>query len=244
MQRAAFAAAGLEWTYELMDVPAEDLVDAVRKLREPEFVGANVTIPHKVAVMALLDAVEGEASAAGAVNTLRREDSRLVGTNTDIAGISAAVAAVGVEPEGASALILGAGGSARAAAIALGGSRLTFVARRPTAGAGLPGKVLSWSDPSWLALARRCDVLLNATPLGRHGEMPLHPAALPPGGAVIDLVYAAGGTPLVRRARQVGLRVADGWSVLLAQGAASFQAWSGRPAPLAAMRRALEEAGA
>jgi shikimate dehydrogenase len=99
--------------------------------------------------------------------------------------------------------------------------------------------VLAWSDPQWTVLARHADLLLNATPLGRRGEMPLRPGQLPPRGAVVDLVYVQGGTPLVRRARQLGLRCADGWSVLLAQGAAAFQAWTLRPAPVDAMRAAL-----
>ena len=241
MQTAAFRAAGLPWSYELMDVAPAELPAAVAALRGPEMVGANVTIPHKVAVMALLDELEGAAAAVGAVNTIRRDGGRLVGSNTDVAGIQAALGAVGVEPVDARALVLGAGGSARAAGIALRGARTTFVARRPEAAAGLLGDVVAWSDPAWPALARHADLLLNATPLGRRGEMPLRPAYLPPRGAVIDLVYVSGGTPLVRRARQLGLRCADGWSVLLAQGAAAFQAWTSMAAPVEAMRAALPE---
>jgi shikimate dehydrogenase len=241
MQTAAFSAAGLDWTYELLDVAPEQLPAAVRTLREAPAVGANVTIPYKMAVMPLLDRLEGEAVAAGAVNTIRREDDRLVGSNTDVTAVRAALGAAGVEPAGARVVVLGVGGSARAAAVALAEAELTFVARRPEAGAGLPGHVVEWSDPVWPAVVRHADLLLNATPLGRHGEMPLRPASLPPRGAVIDLVYVTGGTPLVRRARQLGLRCVDGWSVLLAQGAAAFQAWTSRPAPLEAMRAALAE---
>jgi shikimate dehydrogenase len=239
MQSAAFRASGLNWTYELVDVPADRLPQAVEALREPGAMGANVTIPHKVAVMSLLDGLEGEARAVGAVNTVRRESGRLVGSNTDVAGLREAVAAVGVEPHGADVVVLGAGGSARAAAVALAGARLCFVARRPEATAGLAGVALAWDDPNWLVRARHADLLVNATPLGRRGEMPLRPAALPPRGAVIDLVYVNGGTPLVRRARGLGLRCVDGWAVLLAQGAAAFQAWTGLPAPIDAMRAAL-----
>jgi len=93
--------------------------------------------------------------------------------------------------------------------------------------------------PGWQRLVRHADLLINATPLGRREEMPLRPGFLPPRGAVIDLVYVPGGTPLVRRVRALGIRCADGWSVLLAQGAAAFQAWTGRPAPIEAMREAL-----
>ena len=239
MQSAGFAAAGLDWDYELMDVPPEELPAAVDTLREPRAVGGNVTIPHKVSVMPLLDELDGEARAARAVNTICRQGGVLVGSNTDVAAIRAAVGAVGVEPVAAAVVVLGAGGSARAAAVALAGARLTFVARRPERADGLPGEVLAWDDPGWRARARRADLVLNATPLGRQGEMPLRPAYLPPRGAVVDLVYVLGGTPLVRRARQLGLRCVDGWTVLLAQGAAAFQAWTGRPAPLEAMRAAL-----
>ena len=244
MQSAAFSAAGLDWRYELVDVPAEGLPGAVAALREPEAMGANVTIPHKVAVMRLLDGLEGQAEEVGAVNTIRREGRRLIGSNTDVAGIKEAVAAVGVEARGADVVVLGAGGSARAAAVALAGARLCFVARRPQAAEGLPGTALAWDDPGWPARARHADLLLNATPLGRRAEMPLRPAALPPRGAVIDLVYVQGGTPLVRRARQLGLRCVDGWAVLLAQGAVAFQSWTGRPAPLDAMRAALPDSSA
>jgi shikimate dehydrogenase len=241
MQAAAFRAAGLNWTYELADVPAERLPEAIAALREPDARGANVTIPHKVAVMSLLDAFEAEAQAVGAVNTVCRQAGRLVGANTDVAALREAAASVGVEPHGADVVVLGAGGSARAAAVALAGARLCFVARRPEAAAGLTGTALAWDDPNWLARARHADLLVNATPLGRRGEMPLRPGALPPRGAVIDLVYVRGGTPLVRRARQLGIRCVDGWAILLAQGAAAFQAWTGRPAPIDAMRAALPD---
>jgi shikimate dehydrogenase len=239
MQTAGFRAAGLDWTYELVDVAPERLPASVGLLREEWAVGANVTIPYKVAVMALLDELEGDAVATGAVNTIRCDGERLVGSNTDVTGIRVALGAVGVEPAGARAVVLGVGGSARAAGVALAGADVTFVARRPEAGAGLPGRVLDWSDPSWQQLARHADVVLNATPLGRHGEMPLRPAFLPPRGAVVDLVYVTGGTPLVRRSRGLGLRCVDGWSVLLAQGAAAFRAWTRLDAPLEAMRQAL-----
>jgi shikimate dehydrogenase len=241
MQAAAFRAAGLNWTYELADVPAERLPEAIAALREPDARGANVTIPHKVAVMSLLDAFEAEAQAVGAVNTVCKQAGRLVGANTDVAALREAAASVGVEPHGADVVVLGAGGSARAAAVALAGARLCFVARRPEAAAGLAGTALAWDDPNWLARARHADLLVNATPLGRRGEMPLRPGALPPRGAVIDLVYVRGGTPLVRRARQLGIRCVDGWAILLAQGAAAFQAWTGRPAPIDAMRAALPD---
>src|SRR5215467_5226924 len=241
MQTAAFRAAGLDWSYNVLDVAPTQLRAAVMSMREPDVIGANVSIPYKVDVMPLLDGIEGEAAEAGAVNTIRRQADQLIGSNTDATGVRVALGAAGVEPGGARVVLLGVGGSARAAAVALRGADLTFVARRPQAGAGLPGRVIEWADPLWPSLVRHADLLLNATPLGRRGEMPLRPAYLPPRGAVIDLVYATGGTPLIRRSRQLGLRCVDGWAVLLAQGAASFQAWTSLPAPVGAMRSALAE---
>lgn len=238
MQNAAFAALGMDWTYELLEVPPEHLPEALRKLRAPDIGGANVTIPHKLAVLDHLDRVDPEAVRARAVNTIAKDGARLVGSNTDIAGIRAAVAEVGLEPVGADVVILGAGGSARAAAVALDGAHLTFIARRP-ADVDVPGRVVAWSDASWPGKARSADLLLNATPLGRRDEMPLRPNALPHDGAVIDLVYVRGGTPLVRKARSLGIRTADGWGILLAQGARSFEIWTGKPAPLEAMRQTL-----
>jgi shikimate dehydrogenase len=240
MQNAAFAALGMDWTYELLDIPPDELPDAMRKLRSDDVGGANVTIPYKRAVMEHLDTVDPEAVRAGAVNTIAKDGARLVGSNTDIAGIRSAMAEVGLEAGGATVVILGAGGSARAAAIALEGAHLTFVARRPDE-VDVPGRVVGWSDPAWSRSARSADLLLNATPLGRREEMPLRPNALPRDGAVIDLVYVRGGSPLVRKARSLGLRTADGWGILLAQGARSFEIWTGRRAPLDAMRQTLPQ---
>ena len=240
MHRAAFVATGLrDWSYDLLDVPPAELAGAVDGLRDERFAGANVTIPHKVAVMPLLDGLEGDAEAAGAVNTIRREGRRLLGSNTDVAGIRAALAQVGLDPRGCRAVILGAGGSARAAAIALKGADLTFVARQPSRAEGLPGRALAWADGAWRTATVSADLLLNATPLGRLGEMPLEAAQLPAAGAVIDLVYSTGGTPLVQAARARGLRTADGWTVLIAQGAAAFELWTRRKAPVTAMREAF-----
>ena len=238
MHNAAFAAIGLDWTYELMDIPASDLAAAVERLRATDVAGANVTIPHKQAVMERLDGLDADAMRAHAVNTIARDGERLIGSNTDVAGIRAAISEVGLQPAGANVVILGGGGSARAAAVALEGAHLTFVSRHPQDD-DLPGRVIAWNDGELPGHARSADLLLNATPLGRREEMPIRPGALPQDGAVIDLVYVTGGTPLVRKAKSLGLRTADGWVVLLAQGARSFEVWTGKAAPLDAMRDTL-----
>ena len=239
MQNAAFGALDLDWTYALLDVEPERLARAVDSLRAQDVAGANVTIPYKQEVMSHLDTIDAEAVRVGAVNTIVNQGGALSGSNTDVTALRLALRELGVEAAGAPAVILGTGGSARAAAAALEGAHLTFASRHP-AGADMPGKVLGWDDPRLLAASRSAAVLVNATPLGRHGEMPLRPGALPGAGAVVDLVYVTGGTPLVRKARSLGLPTADGWDVLLAQGARSFEMWTGRPAPLDAMRQALQ----
>lgn len=239
MHNAAFAALGMDWSYDLLDIPPAQLAAAVDRLKAPDVAGANVTIPYKQTVMEHLDTIAPDAVRVRAVNTIVNEAGRLSGFNTDIAAIRMAVEEAGVDAAGANAVILGAGGAARASAAALEGARLTFVARRPEE-ADVPGKVLGWSDASVPAATRAADVLVNATPLGRHEEMPIRPAALPTQGAVIDLVYVTGGTPLVRKARSLGLRAVDGWEVLLAQGAQAFLMWTGQGAPLDAMRDTLQ----
>jgi shikimate dehydrogenase len=139
-----------------------------------------------------------------------------------VAGIQAALAEVGWQ--GGRAVILGRGGSARAAAAALAGSEVEFITRD------------NWEERG--ARSRAADLVVNCTPIGRGGEAVIRPADLPR-LAVVDLVYAAGGTPLTAAAKAAGLPCADGWAVLLAQGAASFTGWTSLPAPLEAMRAAL-----
>jgi shikimate dehydrogenase len=239
MHNAAFRALGLDWMYELLDVSTTELPAAIERLRTPDVGGANVTIPHKQAVMDHMDTLDPEAVRSRAVNTIVTEGGRLTGANTDVAAIRAAIDELGLEPRGANAVILGGGGAARGAAVALEGAHLTFASRHPE-DADLPGKVLAWDDPSLYKVTRSADLLINATPLGRRDEMPLRPAGLPKAGAVIDLVYVTGGTPLVRKARSLGLRTADGWGILLAQGARSFELWTGRSAPVDVMRETLQ----
>jgi shikimate dehydrogenase len=238
MHNAAFRALDIDWSYELLDVEPAELSPAIERLRAPDVAGANVTIPYKQAVMERLDGVDPEALRARAVNTIVNQGGRLVGTNTDVAAIRAAVDEVGLEPRGANVVILGTGGSARAAAVALEGAHLTFASRHPD-DVDVPGHLVEWSDQALHVITHGTDLLINATPLGRHEEMPLRPASLPKAGAVIDLVYVTGGTPLVRKARSLGLRTADGWGILLAQGAASFEMWTGRKAPVDVMRETL-----
>jgi shikimate dehydrogenase len=239
MHNAAFRTLGLDWSYSLLDVPPEDIPDALKGLRASDVAGANVTIPYKQTVMDHVDALDPEALRARAVNTIVNGAGRLTGSNTDVGAIRSAVDDLGVNPKGAKVVILGAGGAARATAVALEGAHLVFVSRHP-ADADVPGAIVGWDDPALPTMTREADLLVNATPLGRREEMPLRPAALPAAGAVLDLVYISGGTPLIRKARSLGLRTADGWEILLAQGARSFELWTGERAPVDVMRQTLQ----
>src|SRR2546427_2994735 len=133
MHNAAFQVLGLDWTYELLDVPAAGLAAAVERLRSSDVAGANVTIPHKQAVMERLDGLDADAMRARAVNTIARDGDRLLGSNTDVAGIRAAISEVGLEPRGATVAVLGRGGSARAAAGGAGGADTSVAAGHPAA---------------------------------------------------------------------------------------------------------------
>src|SRR5947209_19083749 len=147
MHNAAFRAMRMDWTYDLLDVAPEDLRDAVGRLRAQDVGGANVTIPYKQAVMDQLDTIAPDAVRSRAVNTIVNDRGRLGGYNTDIPAIRAAIEQVGVEPESVNAVILGAGGAARAAAVAKEGAHLPFVMRHHEQ-AEVPGRKVRWEGPS------------------------------------------------------------------------------------------------
>jgi shikimate dehydrogenase len=214
---AALRATGQPGAYVALPVPPERLGEAIAGVRAFRFPGLNVTIPHKVAIIPYLDGLTDRATAIGAVNTLFWDGDRLLGDNTDFEGFAASLPA-GC-PGGREALVLGAGGAARAVAIALreaGASAVHVAARQPAAAralraellSGVPGKALALDDV--LCVAARCGVVVNATPLGTHGEgQPLDPlalAALSADAWVLDLVYRPAETPLMRLARARGLR--------------------------------------
>src|SRR5712692_4033624 len=178
MHNAAFEVLGLDWTYEMLDIPPDQLPDAMRRLRSADAGGANVTIPYKQAVMEHLDGVDAVAMRARAVNTIAKDGERLIGSNTDVDGIRAALAEVGLEPRGADVIVLGAGGSARAAAVALDGAHLTFVARRPDE-ADVPGLVVapgavgrSAAERDSPGQARRDAAQAQRAPARRRGDRP------------------------------------------------------------------------
>ena len=246
IHNAALASLGMrDWRYQLLPVPPALLAQTVRGLGDSGFVGANVTIPHKQAALALADSASAVAQAIGAANTLTLSpDGAIAAQNTDAPGLIAAIA----EPlAGASALVLGAGGSARAAVWALldaGAGEVAICNRTRRRGEELAREL----GASAVAQPRPAEVLVNCTSVGlaaapdelaqlglteaRVGEYPL----------VVDLVYRDGPTALVSAARAGGARAVDGLEVLVAQAALSFSLWTGRPAPLEVMRAAARGA--
>jgi shikimate dehydrogenase len=249
IHNAALASLGMvDWRYQRLPVPPELFGETTRSLRASGFVGANVTIPHKQAALALADRASEAVRAIGAANTLTfSSDGTIAAENTDAPGL---IAALGRSPRGMRALVLGAGGSARAAAWALreaGASEVSVWNRTPGRARALARDL----DVRAVSDLEPADLLINCTSVGlghhdgeggalsqlgltfeRVGEYP----------HVVDMVYRSGSTPLLAAAAEHGARTLDGLEILLAQGALSFELWTGRAAPLQVMRRALRNA--
>lgn len=270
MHEAGFRAVGLDWRYLPRDIPPGRLEAAHALLRSPSIVGANVTIPHKEAALALVDGLTPRARAAGAVNTIVKKDGALVGDNTDGWGLVRALAAKGAGPVGRKAVLFGAGGAARGAAAALAQAgvgelvvfnrsldravRLVDVALVSSAGR-LRATAHSWfgSDDDARILRDAIDgagIVVNATPVTRDpGVSPIPDAVLvdlrPRRNCVFcDMVYRPVVTGLVRQGQSLGLPVVSGLEILLYQAVPAFEAWTGRTAPVSVMEAALRSAAA
>ena len=234
MMNAAFAELGLDWRYLALPVPPERFAETVRALHASGYRAANVTIPHKLAALEVADEVSDAARAIGAVNTLSlHEDGGIAGDNTDAAGLRDALG----EPPPATALVLGAGGAARAAiwALADAGAQVTVWNRTPTRARAL-------ADELGVEAAERpgpAEVLVTATSVGLRREDSLAGLPLVDARVVVDLVYGDAPTPLARWAEDRGARLVDGLEVLVRQGARSLTLWTGRDAPVDVMRRAV-----
>jgi shikimate dehydrogenase len=255
IHNAAFAHLGLPARYELWHTAAADLPARVESLRAEHILGANVTLPHKLAVLDLLDRLDPEVAAIGAANTIIREaDGSLTGANTDAPACLASLREdAGFQPAGATVVILGASGAARAAAVALigaGVAQLTVVNRTRERAEELLADLLAAadSDPQLFALTlddadlpellAATTLIVNATSLGWHGDQSPLPAELIPNGALVfDMVYRP--TQLLRDAAARGARTLDGADMLARQAALAFERWTGHSAPLAIMRAAL-----
>ena len=265
MHNAAFAALAMDgWRYQLLPVPPRLFAAVAPALPASGFLGANVTVPHKEAALALAGEASEEARAIGAANMLTAREGGLYAENTDAPGL---LSALGVSPAGMRALILGAGGSARAAAFALreaGAAEVCVWNRTPARAAELAREL----GVRAVAAPEPADVLVNCTSVGLRGSSPIARVSGPESATrasklqlsasdieelnqlsltfdlvgeyshVVDLVYRSSPTALVRAATHHGVHAVDGLEVLVAQGALSFERWTRRRAPADVMRRA------
>jgi shikimate dehydrogenase len=256
MMEAAFADAGLPWRYLTIEVPPENLAAAVLGMRAMGFRGGNLTIPHKVAVIPLLDALSQAAELMGAVNCIVREGNRLLGENTDGKGFVQSLRTV-IDPAGKRIVLLGAGGAARAMAVELalaGAKRITVVNRTASRGQDLVGVLrtrvgvdadfVPWSGD--YVVPPDADVLVQATSIGLFPDVaarvPVETGSLRPGLVVADVIPNPPRTRLLQDAQQAGCTVLDGLGMLVNQGVIGFKLWTGRDPNPHVMRRALEEA--
>jgi shikimate dehydrogenase len=271
MQNAGIAALGLDWRYLAFDVAPENLREAIAGARAMKFIGLNLTVPHKLLAMEMVDVLDESAKAWGAVNTIRfearepggnwqplrafaavPEETRSLGFNTDANAIALSIhEELRLELRGSRALVLGAGGAGRAAALKLAEQEVAelFLQNRTASRAEEVAREISKRFPRTRVHLGyppgRIDLLVNATSLGLKSEdsLPLNQEAFPlqNAGAVYDMIYRPAETLLLRAAKAEGCRVANGLGMLLHQGAKALEIWSGQRAPIDAMRRALEQ---
>jgi shikimate dehydrogenase len=245
-QQAAFDFLRLPVRYEAWETPPERVAEVVERVRQSDCLGMNVTVPHKQAVIPLLDHIDERAAAIGAVNTIKNEHGKLTGYNTDVEGFLRPLREHGFVIDGARAVVIGAGGAARAVAFGLSWNSvadLRIAARRPERAAALAQAIVSAHSLSLGEVRPPYDLLVNTTPAGmRHSPAESHsPIArdqLDPDALVYDLVYNPPMTPLLAMARdRLG-----GLAMLVYQGAAAFEIWTGQQPPIPLMMARAKEA--
>jgi shikimate dehydrogenase len=262
LHNAAFEAAGLDYVYVPFEAAPGCLAAAIESIRALGLAGVNVTIPHKEAVLPLLDGLSGEAKVIGAVNTIINRSGYLYGDNTDGKGFLSALKETGFDPAGKTVLFLGAGGAARAVAVQLalaGAGKLIFTNRTGVRAGELAGfvaektgvrvELLSWPDREGDKLPDRAltgsDLVVQATSLGMSPKVnetvPLPFERFRPGQVASDLVYNPVETLFLKRAGEAGAVTVSGLGMLLHQGALAFELWTGVSAPLKVMREALKK---
>jgi shikimate dehydrogenase len=258
MQNAAFAHLGLDYVYLPFRVKKEDLPEAVNGIRALNMRGANVTIPHKTAVIPLLDGLEPLAQKIGAVNTIVNDSGKLTGYNTDAAGFLRSLMENGVQPQGKKVAIVGAGGAARAVAFTLAESNAELIILNrqqdfnlavglaaglscfSTAGV----KALELNDKNLKASINEAEILINATSVGMSPDAdrtPVPAKFLKPGLVVFDAVYNPSRTRLLKEAGAAGAKIISGIDMLVWQGALAFELWTGAVAPVKIMKAKAAE---
>ncbi len=257
MMEAGFRKRDLNWKYLTIEVKKEDLEDAMRGLRAFNMRGINLTIPHKIEVLKYLDEVAGDARLIGAVNTVRREGSKLIGENTDGKGFLRSLREDGgTDPSGKNVVILGAGGAARAIGVELalaGARRIRIVNRTPARGKELAelidGKTnasaeyAGWDIP--FVLPEDTDLLINATSIGLFPDVDEKPdidySGIRQGMIVCDVIPNPPGTIFLKEAESRGAKTLDGLGMLVYQGTIGFKMWTGIDAPVMEMKEALKQ---
>ncbi len=259
-QQAALDALGIHARYEAWDTAPEDLLIAVERLRSGDLMGANVTVPHKVACMSLVDRPDALAERVGALNTILNRGGVLEATNTDVAGVLRTFQGADVPLASKRVALIGAGGAARAVVVAMrtaGAGRVTVINRSlehamalaPLAGDDLDLRFapLDAEDRSMLGALRTADVVVQSTSIGmRHGPAedasPVPQGSVGAGQVAFDLVYVPEETPFLRQASAAGAVAIGGLDMLIHQGAESFRLWTGVEPPLEVMFQAARAA--
>jgi len=260
MHNAAFREAGLDFVYVAFAVPPEQLERATAGLRALNLVGANVTIPHKEAMASLVDELDPLAAAGGTVNTVHHVGGRLKGYSTDGPGLLRSLAEAGVLVAGKRIALIGAGGSARATGLAMveaGAASLGVINRTPERAQRLAHDLNEYARrevacatgldtrtaEEWV---RSAEIVADSTDVGMHPRVDVPPVIPPewigPDQAVVDYTYNPPDTVLLRAARTRGAQTVTGIGMLVHQGALAWELWTGQPAPVEVMRRALLEA--
>jgi shikimate dehydrogenase len=256
MFATAFKGAGIDATYEAWDTPDDTLEGRINALRGGDYLGANVTIPHKQAVIPHLDGTSDVAARIGAVNTIVHANGELTGHNTDVAGFARSLKDEGgFDAHGKHTVILGSGGASRAVASALvdaGASTIFVIGRtvrkvegvvltfKPHTPSGTTISWAYWGDGSYLNAVGRADLIVNCTPIGTKGSpkadvSPVQPHLIRPNSIVFDLVYNPAETPLLAAAKAAGAKPVPGLGMLVYQAAESFKLWTGKDADTKAM---------
>lgn len=254
MHNAAFQHLGLDYVYVAFDTPPEGLEEAMRGVRGLGIHGLNVTMPHKVSIIRYLDELDRSAEMTGSVNTVLNRNGKLIGYTTDGLGALNALRDAGADPLGRKVVILGAGGASRSISFALiEFARELVIANRTLERAvslvndirrafgQVNVRACGLSEGSLEVELKDADILINATPIGmrpNENDTPVRRGLLHRNLTVFDIVYDPLETRLLREARSIGARTVDGLSMLIHQGAASFEIWTGFKAPIGVMREA------